>query len=209
MHHKNIKAIIKKQLKTNYRGWNRLKKREKRELAKKVLAEVVADYDFSKEIETDKLDLLGIKQQELTSGMMNLEEMARFIEDNKNYDIFKINKIKRKPLYLKDKALRFIDDLLDDTIINRLLAYDGFTPSMRDIFPSNFLRAELLKSIKYPEIRYRKFCGDDKDYIRTQRGQQLYWPRKQAKSCIYRLTAQQEDNDKSCSDEPIQGKLVF
>jgi len=79
MHHKNIKAIIKKQLKTNYRDWNRLKKREKRELAKKVLAEVVADYDFSKEIETDKLDLLGIKQQELTSGMMNLEEMARFV----------------------------------------------------------------------------------------------------------------------------------
>jgi len=79
MHHKNIKAIIKKQLKTNYRDWNQLKKREKRELAKKVLAEVVADYDFSKEIETDKLDLLGIKQQELTSGMMNLEEMARFV----------------------------------------------------------------------------------------------------------------------------------
>ena len=148
MHHKNIKAIIKKQLKTNYRDWNRLKKREKRELAKKVLAEVVADYDFSKEIETDKLDLLGIKQQELTSGMMNLEEMARFVEDNENDVLFKLNKIKRHPLYLKDKELRFIDDLLDDTIINRLLAYDGFTPRMRDIFPSNFLRAELLKSIK-------------------------------------------------------------
>jgi len=164
MHHKNIKAIIKKQLKTNYRDWNRLKKREKREIAKKVLAEVVADYDFSKEIETDKLDLLGIKQQALTSGMMNLEEMARFVEDNENDVLFKLNKIKRHPLYLKDKELRFIDDLLDDTIINRLLAYDGFTPSMRDIFPSNFLRAELLKSIKYPEISYRKFCGDDKDY---------------------------------------------
>ena len=53
---------------------------------------------------------------------------------------------------------------MDDAIINRLLSYDGFTPSMRDIFPSNFLRAELLKSIKYPEISYRKFCGDDKAY---------------------------------------------
>ena len=164
MHHKNIKAIIRKQLKTNYRDWKRLKKREKREIAKKVLDEVVTDYDFSKEIETDKLDLLGIKQQELTSGMMNLEEMARFVEDNENDVLFKLNKIKRHPLYLKDKELRFVDDLLDDTIINRLLAYDGFTPSMRDIFPSNFLRAELLKSIKYPEISYRKFCGDDKGY---------------------------------------------
>ena len=164
MHHKNIKAIIRKQLETNYRDWKRLKKREKREIAKKVLDEVVTDYDFSKEIETDKLDLLGIEQQELTSGMMNLDEMAQFIDSHEKDVIFNLNKIKRHPSYLKDKELRFIDNLLDDTIINRLLAYDGFTPSMRDIFPSNFLRAELLKSIKYPEISYRKFCGDDKDY---------------------------------------------
>jgi hypothetical protein len=164
MHHKNIKAIVRKQLKTNYRDWKRLKKREKREISKKVLDEVVTDYDFSKEIETDKLDLLGIEQQELTSGMMNFEEMAKFIDSHERDVIFKLNKIKRHPSYLKDKELRFIDDLLDDTIINRLLAYDGFTPSMREFFPSNFLRAELLKSIKYPEISYRKFCGDDKDY---------------------------------------------
>jgi hypothetical protein len=82
MHHKNIKAIIKKQLKTNYRDWKRLKKREKREIAKKVLDEVMTDYDFSKEIETDKLDLFGIEHQRLTSGMMNLDEMARFIDSH-------------------------------------------------------------------------------------------------------------------------------
>ena len=128
------------------------------------MAEVVADYDFTKEIETDKLDLLGIEQQELTSGMMDLKEMARFIESNENDILFKVNKIRRSSLYLKDKELEFIDNLLDDAIINRLLSYDGFTPSMREFFPSNFLRAELLKSIKYPEISYRKFCGNDKTY---------------------------------------------
>jgi len=164
MHHKNIKAIIRKQLKKNYRNWKRLTKREKRQIAEKVSDEVKSNYDFSKEIENDRLELLGIKQQELTSGMMNLEQMERFIEKHENDVLFKLNKIKRHPLYLKDKELRFIDNLLDDTIINRLLSYDGFTPSMRDIFPSNFLRAELLKSIKYPEISYRKFCGDDKTY---------------------------------------------
>ena len=164
MHYKNIKAIIRKQLKTNYRGWKRLKRREKKEIAKKVLDEVVTDYDFSKEIETNKLDLLGIEQQELTSGMMSLDEIAQFIDSNEKDVIFKINKVKRHPSYLKDLELRFIDDLLDDTIINRLLSYDGYSPSMRDIFPSNFLRAELLKSIKYPEVSYRKFCGDDKYY---------------------------------------------
>ena len=69
----------------------------------------------------------------------------------------KLNKVRQDPSHLKDKELVFIDNLLDDTIINRLLSYDGFTPSMREFFPSNFLRAELLKSIKYPEISYRKF----------------------------------------------------
>jgi len=65
---------------------------------------------------------------------------------------------------MKDEELRFIDNLLDDRIINKLLSYEGYTPGMRDFFPSNFLRAELLKAVKYPEISYRKFCGDDKFY---------------------------------------------
>ena len=164
MHHKDIKAIIRKQLKTNYREWKRLKKREKREIAQKVLDEVLASYDFKKEVETDKLELLGIEQQKLTSGMMDLNEMARFIENHENDVLFRLNKKRRNPSYLKDNELIFIDKLLDDTIINRLLSYDGFTPSMREFLPSNFLRAELLKAIKYPEISYRKFCGEDKSY---------------------------------------------
>ena len=164
MHHKNIKAIIRKQLKTNYRGWKNLTKRKKKQIAKQVLTEVVADYDFSKEIETAEAELLGIAQQELTSGVMDLDEMARFIDSHETDVLFKLNKKRRHPLYLKDSELRFVDDLLDDTTINRLLSYDGFTPSMREFFPSHFLRAELLKSIKYPEISYRKFCGDDKSY---------------------------------------------
>jgi hypothetical protein len=164
MHHKNIKAIIRKQLKTNYRDWNRLKKREKREIAQKVLDEVLAEYDFKKEVETDQLELLGIDQQKLTPGMMDLDEMARFIDSHEKDVLFKLNRKRRKPSCLKDNELIFIDNLLDDTIIDRLLSYDGFTPSMREFFPSNFLRAELLKSIKYPEISYRKFCGEDKTY---------------------------------------------
>ena len=164
MQRKEIKAIARKQLKRNYLDWTRLKKREKREIAKKVLDEVVANYDFKKEIKTDKSELLGIELQKITSGMMNIDEMAQFIEKHKNDVLFKFNTVQRHPSYFKDKELSFIDELLDDTIINRLLAYDGYTPSMRDFFPSSFLRAELLKSIKYPEISYRKFCGDDKTY---------------------------------------------
>jgi predicted translin family RNA/ssDNA-binding protein len=92
MHHKNIKAIIRKQLKTNYRGWKNLTKRKKKQIAKQVLTEVVADYDFSKEIETAEAELLGIAQQELTSGVMDLDEMARFIDSHETDVLFRLNK---------------------------------------------------------------------------------------------------------------------
>ena len=164
MHHKNIKAMVRKQLKSNYRNWNRLNKKAKKRVAKMVLDEVVKDYDFSHEIKTTEPELLGIENQLPTPGIMNLEGMETFINSHKNDVLFKLNKHKRHATYLKDEELRIIDDILDDQIINKLLSYAGYTPSMRGLFPSNYLRAELLKSIKYPEISYRKFCGDDKTY---------------------------------------------
>ena len=41
MHHKAIKAEIRKQLKTRYPHWQRLTKKEKKAIAKKVLHEIV------------------------------------------------------------------------------------------------------------------------------------------------------------------------
>ncbi len=164
MHHKNIKAIVRKQLKINYRHWNRLKKKDKKRIARMVLDEVERGYDFNYEIKTSEPELLGIKEQLPTPGIMNLEEMERFIESHKNDVLFKLNRHNKHPTYLKDEELRYIDDMLDDQIINKLLSYDGYSPCMRGLFPSNYLRAELLKAIKYPEISYRKFCGDDKTY---------------------------------------------
>jgi len=43
------------------------------------------------------------------------------IEGHKNSVLFKLNCKKRHPLHIKDEELRFIDDLLDDQIINKLL----------------------------------------------------------------------------------------
>jgi len=164
MHHKAIKAEIRKQLKTQHPNWQCLTKKEKKAIAKRVLAEAVNNYDFKQDVTTPLEVLLGIESQLPTASIMNLDEMGRFIDDCKNSVLFKLNRKKRYPLHIKDGELRFIDDLLDDKIINKLLSYDGYSPSMRGLFPSNFLRAELLKAIKYPEISYRKFCGDDNDY---------------------------------------------
>ena len=59
MGHKDIKRIIKKQLKIQYPNWKRLKRKIKREIAKKVLAEVTADYDFNSEITVPTAELLA------------------------------------------------------------------------------------------------------------------------------------------------------
>ncbi len=164
MHHRNIKAIIKKQLKTEYPNWKRLTKKEKKAIADKVLNEVVNEYDFTQQIETPAPELLGIQEQLMSKSIMTIDEMERFVDRHNKSIFFKINNKKHRPLYIKDEELRIIDELLDDQIINKLLSYDGYTPSMREIFPCQFLRAELLKALKYPEISYRKFCGDDKRY---------------------------------------------
>ncbi|MFC1862463.1 transposase, partial [Thermodesulfobacteriota bacterium] len=116
MHHKNIKAIVKKQLKSKYRNWSHLPKKEKRRIAKMVLDEVVKGYDFDQEIKTSEPELLGIESQLPMPGIMNLDEMAHFIDSHENDVLFKLKKHKRHPSYLKDEELRFIDDILDDEI---------------------------------------------------------------------------------------------
>ena len=161
MHHKDIRQQINKQLKKQYPGWNKLPKKQKKEIARKTLAEVIADYDFNVPVTASQAELLGIEQQLPAKGIIPLAEMAEFIKKIDQSRIVKLSGYKRSPLYIKDEELRFVDQLIDDTIINRLLAYDGYTPAMRDIFLSNLFRAELLKAIKYPEISYRKFCTEE------------------------------------------------
>jgi hypothetical protein len=161
MHHKNIKLIVRKQLKKHYPNWNGLSRKIKKEIARKVLDEVVTDYDFSGDVETKREELLGIGHQVPSSGIINLEEMRKFIDKTNNCRIVRFDSYRRSSTYITDKELAFIDKLIDDVIINRLLSYDGYSPAMRDFFPSNLFRAELLKAIKYPEISYRKFCTEE------------------------------------------------
>ncbi|QTA83534.1 Uncharacterized protein dnl_59460 [Desulfonema limicola] len=142
-------------MKKEYPNWHSLTKKEKKTIAKKVLDEVIQSYDFKQEIEFTVPELLGIANQLPTAGIMTLEEMGQFIEAHTSGQFFKLNSSPKHPLHLQDEELRIID---------KILSYDGYTPAMRELFPHNYLRAELLKAIKHPEISYRKFCGDDKNY---------------------------------------------
>jgi len=162
MHRKDIKRLVTNQLKRKYPKWKRLTKKEKTNIAKKVLDEVVDEYDFDKNIEVPMNELLGIKDQKPNAKIFSIEEMKQYVENYQSSKLFRIQE-KQHPA-IKDKELCFIDNLIDDEIINILLSYKGYSPAMRELLPSNLLRAELLKAIKYPEISYRKFCGDDKHY---------------------------------------------
>ena len=161
MHDKNIKLMVKKQLKKDHPNWKRLTQKEKKELAKQVTEAVINDYDLKAEIEAPIEELIGIESQTPNEDIIPLKQMNQLIDDFYKNAPFDVAKIKKHRVNLKDNRLKFIDDLLDNHIINRLLSYKGFTPAMRKLMPSDFLRAELLKSIKYPEISYRKYCSDE------------------------------------------------
>lgn len=164
MHHKDIKTQIRKQLKTKFPNWQSLNRKDKKKIAKEVLNEVVADYDFPKEVETPLSELIGLADQQPTKGIITIEQMAKFVEVHQSGVLFKLYGKHCPHPAIKDVELRLIDEMIDDRIINKILAPKGYTPSSRDLFPCNFLRAEILKAIKYPEISYRKLCGDDKHY---------------------------------------------
>ena len=59
MHRKNIRRLAKKQLKIKHSYWKTMSKKEKRELIKQVIEEVIKDYDCSQALnvpveETDR-----------------------------------------------------------------------------------------------------------------------------------------------------------
>jgi len=101
------------------------------------LTEITTEYDFDCDITASQAELLGIEQQVSAEGIIKLDEMARLIEMTHQNSIIKLSSYKRSPLFIKDEELRYIDALVDNRIINRLLSYSGYSPAMRDIFPSN------------------------------------------------------------------------
>jgi hypothetical protein len=128
------------------------------------LSEVVSGYNYPKKVETPVPELLGLSGQQPTKGILTIDQMAAFVESQQVGSLFNLRGNHNTHPAIMDLELQRIDALIDDRIINKLLAPEGYTPASRDLFPCQLFRAELLKALKYPEISYRKFCGDDKRY---------------------------------------------
>ena len=161
MHRKNIRRLATKQLKIKHPYWNIMSKKEKKELSKQIVNEVINDYDFSQTLNVPIEELTGIESQVAPRGIRNITDMGRYIKNFYSGNLFGIDK-KRSPFpEIVDKEQQFIDEILDDSIINSLISPEGYSVNHRQIQSYQLFRMELLKVIKYPEISYRKFCTDD------------------------------------------------
>jgi len=161
MHSKNIRRIITNQLKKTFPNWKRMTRRSKKELTREIMDEAVGNYDYSQALDIPMEELIGVEGQKVSEGIRSLPEMASYIEDYHSDNLFIFDVLKKPYPEIIDQELQFIDQLLDDQIINSLIAPDGYSAPHRDIQPYQLLRMELLKIIKYPEISYRKFCSDE------------------------------------------------
>ena len=147
MFEKNIKKEVNKQLKKNFPKWRKLRKKEKKKLAGEVLKAVAADYDFSQSLEKNDKSLFGIEEQSPAKGMMTIEEMAQYIERHNFSNIIRLCDVKRSAGNIRNEELSFIDKILDNKVLTSLLANDSYSPQMRDYFPIQFFRAELLTTV--------------------------------------------------------------
>ena len=161
MNNKNIRRIVVRQLKINHPYWKKLTRKTKKELARQVLAEVISNYDYDQVLDVPIEELTGIADQSPPTGIRNLTQMAEYIDNFYQDNLFDFDAAKKPYAEIYDEELRFIDQLLDNSIINSLIAPEGYSAVHPFILPYQLFRMELLKIIKYPEISYRKYCTDD------------------------------------------------
>jgi len=152
---KEIRRLAYKQIK-KYPFFHILNRKQKKLVAQQILNDVVNNYNYDNEITPNLNELTNTPDIENTAGIMTIDQMKELIEHT-NRNVFKLP-VQNRDKFLKDPELIAIDKLLDNSIVNILLANDSYTPSERHIFPCQLLRAEILKAISYPEFSYRKFC---------------------------------------------------
>ncbi len=155
MQAKDIKRLVIKQLKQRFPHWQRLTRKQKKALADQVLKETASDSSPEEWKSVCLNELTGTPAT--PTGIISLDKMGTFVE-NKTRGIINLVKVQPPKQLQGDEELREIDAMLDDRVLNALLSYDGYTPTKRSMFPRQCFRAEILKSLRYSEWSYRKYC---------------------------------------------------
>jgi hypothetical protein len=151
---KDIKRLVRKALKRDYPGFQRLIKKKKKQILLQVLEHVIDNYDQTAPIEATNYELCGV--DEIPSNIYRLDQMEELIAGH-HTGMLSL-KLRNRTSAIKDPELQFINELCDWSFVNSLIAPDSYSPAHRDKHPVHLFKAELLKALQYPEVHYRKFC---------------------------------------------------
>ena len=154
---KAIRVFIKNQLESKHPDFSSLKRKQKQKVVEQVSLSVMASQKTGELV----MPMLSAEERvglgQLPEGIMSLEAMARFIDDQHRM-IFPLPNPSRDK-YIRLPLLQAMDAFLDDSVIDSLLAPPGMTPGKRKWMPSRLLRIELLRTALFPELSVRKFCS--------------------------------------------------
>ena len=82
MHEKDIKRIVREQLKKKHPNWKRLAKKQKKQFAREVTDAVIAEYAiYNQELDVPIESLIGIEEQQVDSKIIPLQDMADFVDN--------------------------------------------------------------------------------------------------------------------------------
>lgn len=154
---KDVKRLVRKALKRDHRGFKAMKKKKKKQVLSQVLRHVIDHYDQNAPVAATNIELCGI--DEIPPNIYTLDQMEELI--GAHYAGVLALKLNNRTSAIKDPELQFINELCDWSFVNLLIAPESYSPVHRDKHPVHFFKAELLKSLKNPEITYRKFCKQE------------------------------------------------
>ena len=154
---KNLKRLTINALKKQYPQFKTFTRKQKKALVRKVLKEVNENYDKLSENNIKSHELLNV--QPIPENIFTLEQMEK-LHAKFNTGILPL-KISAPGNALIDDELSYIYDKVDWAFLNRFLAPPNYCAGKRELYPVQLFRAELLKSLKYAEFSYRKFCKQE------------------------------------------------
>jgi len=153
---KAIRIAIIDGLRATYPHFNRLPRTSKRQITRDACKEVEKLLSRGRLVTPELTQAQRIGLGEIPRGVMTVEEMRQALHAHQE-SVLQLRFPSRRR-QLKDPVLRKMDELLEDSFLDQLLATPGMTPAMRTWMPAQMLRVELLRTYRYPEWSVRKYC---------------------------------------------------
>jgi len=151
---KEIKRQLRYEVKKKLPGFKSLPKKQKKKALSNILQQIIDNYDCTQPVTAGNYELCNIDR--IPANIYTLESIAQALSEfNSGTLPFKL---RSKTTAIKDPELQLINELCNWSFVNTLLAPKNYSHEHHDKYPVHLFKAELLKSLKYPELSYRKYC---------------------------------------------------